>query len=104
MAAGTTREETTWSPVTKLEMVPSVQLVFSSPNTCALPQPAPAPLLLQQPARSCHLRVLGTDPGQLAFNFSRARADGAQRPCPDLQAQIWELKCPVQKPKSFCLL
>lgn len=104
MAAGTTREETTWGPVTKLKMVPSVQLVFSSLNTCALPRPAPAPLLLQRPARSCHLRVLGTVPGQLAFNFAGARADSTQRPCPDLQAQTWELNCPVQKLKSFCLL
>ncbi|XP_073760121.1 uncharacterized protein [Callorhinus ursinus] len=60
----------------------------------------PALLLLQGPAYLCHC----TFPGHFVSSFTRASTDGSQRPCPDLQAQTWELKCRIRKLKSSHLL
>ncbi|XP_027446410.2 uncharacterized protein LOC113920283 isoform X2 [Zalophus californianus] len=60
----------------------------------------PALLLLQGPAYLCRC----TFPGHFVSSFTRASTDRSQRPCPDLQAQTWELKCRIRKLKSSHLL
>ena len=93
----------TWSPRSRRSA--AAQMVFSSMKTSAPPWPAPAPLLLQWPGYSFCLHPPGTVPGRLVFHFSRARANGSQRPCPGRGAEmshseVEEMLAATESPQS----